>query len=132
MLPSRFISSQMSLNNNCLKIGQLSFSLEAIENIYIIGAGKASAKMGAEVEMILGNLITEGCIVVKYGYSCKLKYINVSEAGHPVPDTNGFDATREILRIAEGTNWNDLVNACCLAEFEPFYSMCPMNVLQKT
>ena len=62
VLPSRFISSEMSLNDNCLKIGQLSFSLEAIENIYVIGAGKASAKMGAEVEMILGNLITEGIL----------------------------------------------------------------------
>ncbi len=109
VLPSRFISREMSLNDNCLKIGQLSFSLEAIENIYVIGAGKASAKMGAEVEKILGNLITEGHIVVKYGYSCKLKYIDVSEAGHPIPDTNGFNATREILKIAEEANWNDLV-----------------------
>ena len=109
VLPSRFISSEMSLNDNCLKIGKLSFPLEAIENIYVIGVGKASAKMGAEVENILGNRITEGHIVVKYGYSCKLKYIDVSEASHPIPDTNGLIAAREILKIAEGANWNDLV-----------------------
>ena len=47
--------------------------------------------------------------MVKYGHSCKLKYIDVSEAGHPIPDTNGFRATREILGIAEIANWNDLV-----------------------
>ena len=51
--------------------------------------------MGAEVEKILGSRITEGHIVVKYGHSCKLKYIKVSEAGHPVPDSNGFRATRD-------------------------------------
>lgn len=109
VLPSRLITNEMSLKDNCLKIGHLSFSLETIDNIYVIGAGKASAMMGAEVEKILGDWITEGHIVVKYGHSCKLKYIDVSEAGHPIPDTNGFRATREILGIAEIANWNDLV-----------------------
>jgi len=107
--PDRLISNKMSLENNCLKIDQLSFSLETIENIYVIGAGKASAMMGAEVEKILGNRITEGHIVVKYGHSYKLKYIEVTEAGHPVPDDNGLKATTKIIEIAETANWNDLV-----------------------
>ncbi len=93
VLPDRLITNEMSLIDNCLKIGNLSFSLETLENIYVIGAGKASAMMGAEVEKILGERITEGHIVVKYGYSCKLKYIEVSEADHPVPDANGLRAT---------------------------------------
>jgi glycerate-2-kinase len=109
VLPDRLISNKMSLKDNCLKIGHLDFSLETIENIYVIGAGKASAMMGAEVEKILEGRITEGHIVVKYGYSCKLKYIDVTEAGHPIPDANGFRATSEILKIAETANCNDLV-----------------------
>jgi len=109
VLPDRLITREMSLKDNCLKIGNLIFSLETMENIYVIGAGKASAMMGAEVEKILGELITDGHIVVKYGYSCKLKYIEVSEANHPVPDANGLRATKEILKIAEMANWSDLV-----------------------
>lgn len=109
VLPSRLIINKMSLKDNWLKIGDLSFSLEQIENIYVIGAGKASAMMAAEVEKILTGRITEGHIVVKYGHSCKLKYIDVTEAGHPIPDANGLIATREILKIAEIANWNDLV-----------------------
>jgi glycerate-2-kinase len=109
VIPYRLITDKMSLKDNCLKIGHLSFSLETIENILVIGAGKASAMMGAEIEKILGDRIIEGHIVVKYGHSCKLNYINVSEAGHPVPDVNGFRATGEILKIAELANWNDLV-----------------------
>ena len=109
VLPDRLISGVMFLKDNCLKIGHLSFSLGAIENIYVIGAGKASAMMGAEVEKILTDRITEGHIVVKYGYSCKLKYITVTEAGHPVPDSNGFRATVEILKIAESATCDDLV-----------------------
>lgn len=109
VLPDRLITREMSLKDNCLKIGNLIFSLETMENIYVIGAGKASAMMGAEVEKILGERITDGHIVVKYGYSCKLKYIEVSEANHPVPDANGLKATKEILKIAEMANWSDLV-----------------------
>ncbi len=109
VLPYRLITNEMSLKDSCLKIGHQSFSLETIENIYVIGAGKAGAMMGAEIEKILGNRITEGHIVVKYGYSCKLNFIKVSEAGHPIPDVNGFSATMEILKIAELANWNDLV-----------------------
>jgi hydroxypyruvate reductase/glycerate 2-kinase len=109
VLPERLITKEMVLKDNCLVIGHLNFSLEVIENIYIIGAGKASAMMGAEVEKILGNRITEGHIVVKYGHSCKLKYIKVSEAGHPIPDSNGFKATKAILEIAGKANRNDLV-----------------------
>ena len=96
VLPSRLITKKMFLKDNCLNIGDLSLSLETIENIYVIGAGKASAMMGAEVEKILGERITEGHIVVKYGHSCKLKFIDVTEASHPIPDDNSFRATREI------------------------------------
>ncbi len=109
VLPSGLITKKMSLKDNSLIIGPQSYPMEAIENIYVIGAGKASAMMGAEVEKILGNRITEGRIVVKYGHSCKLKYIGISEAGHPGPDENGIKASREILKIAELANCNDLV-----------------------
>lgn len=109
VLPERLIKNEMSLTDNCLKISNLNFSLESFENIYVIGAGKASAMMGAEVEKILGEHITEGHIVVKYGHACKLKYIEVSEADHPVPDASGFRATRAILKIAEMADSGDLV-----------------------
>jgi glycerate 2-kinase len=109
VLPDRLINRVMSLHENCLKINNLSYNLETIENIYVIGAGKAGAMMGAEVEKILGNRITEGHIVVKYGHSIDLEYINVSEAGHPVPDSNGFKATEEILKIARSASCNDLI-----------------------
>ena len=109
VLPDRLIAGKISLNEDSLVIGHLRFSVNSIDNIYVIGAGKASAMMAAEVENILCNRIREGHIVVKYGHSCKLKYIKVSEAGHPVPDSNGFKATKEILNIANKADINDLV-----------------------
>jgi len=109
VLPSSLIDAVMEIRDDNLRIGTLSFSLNTIHNIFVIGAGKASAMMGAEVEKILGDRITDGHIVVKYGHSCKLKYLRVSEAGHPVPDSNGYKATDAILNIAQKAEAGDLV-----------------------
>ena len=109
VLPGRLIHSAMSLQDNRFSINDVNFHLETVQNIYVIGAGKASALMGAEVESILGDRITDGHIVVKYGHSCSLKKVRVSEAGHPVPDSNGFSATRSILEICGMAGSNDLI-----------------------
>jgi len=109
VLPEKLITGLIKLDGSVLAIGEHKFQLDDIRNIYVIGAGKASAAIGHYVESILGDRITYGVIVVKYGYYCKLKRINVVEAGHPIPDSNGFKATEEIIRISEKASENDLV-----------------------
>jgi glycerate 2-kinase len=109
VLPEKLITRVMRLDGSLLKVDSHEFNLEKFRNIYVIGAGKASAAMGHYVETILGNHITGGHIVVKYGHSCKLKKIMVTEAGHPVPDLNGFRSTQEIIRIGQQADSNDLV-----------------------
>lgn len=109
VLPERLINMAVSLKDNCLLIKDYAISLDNVKDIYVIGAGKASAFMGAGVERILGERVSSGHIVVKYGHACTLKKISVSEAGHPVPDSNGFNATRSILEISRKAESNDLV-----------------------
>jgi glycerate 2-kinase len=126
VIPSRLMPSIISVRNNCLETGSHIFPLENIENIYVIGAGKASASMAVELEKIEGLFITEGHVVVKYGHACKLKSIDVTEAGHPVPDMKGYMATESILRIAAKAGVNDIVicllsggGSALLADFPP-------------
>jgi len=109
VIPDRLIGALMHVEDNILVIEDQRFPLDGFENIYVVGAGKASALMGEEVEKILGDRITDGHIVVKYGFSRKLKHIKITEAGHPVPDSNGYKATKEILRICEMAATNDLL-----------------------
>jgi hydroxypyruvate reductase/glycerate 2-kinase len=109
VLPGTLISNLISLRGPLLKIGYLTYDLGKIRNIYIIGAGKASASMAHYVENILGDRITGGYVVTKYGYYCRLKNIIVTEAGHPVPDMNSFSSTEEILKIAETAGEGDLI-----------------------
>jgi len=109
VLPDKLINNILSVKGSLIKIGDLSFSLDEINNVYVIGAGKASAAMAHYVETILGNRITDGHIIVKYEHSCKLIRVSVTEAGHPIPDMNGFRATEEVIRIAGQAGENDLV-----------------------
>lgn len=109
VLPSVLIPSNLILTGNKLIIGDNVVCLDEVKNIYVVGAGKASALMASEVESILGDRITSGHVSVKYGHSCKLKRISITEAGHPLPDVNGYYATEEIRAIAENADSEDLI-----------------------
>lgn len=107
--PDNLIRSYISVKDNMLKIDKLIFDLSDIKNIYVVGAGKASALMAQEMESVLGSRITKGHIVTKYNHSVPLKYIGYTEAGHPVPDENGIKGTEKILSIARMAGEEDLV-----------------------
>ncbi len=109
VLPDKLIRNQVYIKDSILCIASFHFSLNDIQRIFVIGAGKASALMAKEIESILDDRITAGHVVVKYGHACQLKNIEVTEAGHPVPDNNGFLATKKILEIARQANEHDLI-----------------------
>ena len=92
-----------------LFIGESALDLSAFNRILVVGAGKASAPMALAVEQILGERITRGIVNVKYGYTAKLKRINLVEAGHPVADENGVQGARHILDLINGAGHNDLI-----------------------
>jgi glycerate 2-kinase len=78
-------------------------------NIFVIGAGKASAQMARAMERLLGARITGGLINVKDGHGAKLRRIQINECGHPIPDQRGVDGARRIAQIASGAGPDDLV-----------------------
>jgi glycerate 2-kinase len=78
-------------------------------NIFVVGAGKASAAMGRAVERVLGRRITAGFINVKYGHALSLRRIEINECGHPIPDHSGVNGARRIAEIAAGAGDDDLL-----------------------
>ena len=62
----------------------------------VVGAGKASARMAAGCEAVLGPDRVRGLVVVADGTSVSLDSIEVVEAGHPVPDSRGAGGTDRI------------------------------------
>ena len=83
--------------------------LSEYHRIFVVGGGKATAPMAQAVEDTLGERITAGFINVKYGFGLRLKYTEVGEAGHPLPDQNGLRGAKRILEILSGAGENDLV-----------------------
>ncbi len=77
--------------------------------VVVVGAGKASAAMGAALEAVWGPC--EGLIVTRYGHAVPCEGIEIVEAAHPVPDAAGEDAARRILDLATGLGAGDLMVA---------------------
>lgn len=107
--PGSAIKRSCKLEGDHLFIGNRKYNLSGIKNIFVTGAGKATAPMAATIEDILGENITRGIINVKYGHTANLNCIRLIEAGHPVPDENGMQGTDEILKLAESAKKDDLV-----------------------
>ena len=99
--PDLLIQRRVRLEGDNLIIGDRIFNLSAYKNIYVIGAGKASAWMGLEIEKILRDRIKAGVITVKYGHKAPTKIIQILEAGHPVIDQNSLEGTEKVLELVE-------------------------------
>jgi hydroxypyruvate reductase len=85
------------------------FRLDRFENIFLTGTGKASASMASAMEQILGDRITQGIITTKYGHTLPLKKTTLIEAGHPIPDQQGFEGAKKIRRFLQASGPGDLV-----------------------
>lgn len=76
----------------------------------VVGAGKAAASMAVAVESAWPKSAPlEGLVITRYGHGLPTERIQVIEAGHPVPDSSGESAAREILSRAQSLGADDLL-----------------------
>lgn len=92
-----------------LTVGGASFDLRAVRTVVVIGFGKAAVPMALAVEAVLGDRITRGIVVTKYGHCKPTAKIQVREAAHPTPDAAGIAATDAILDALRDLTPDDLV-----------------------
>jgi len=134
--PEQLFRDQIRLNDNILHIRNKEFNLTEFKSIYIIGAGKASAFMAESLEKILGDRISGGVVVVKYGHGAHTRKVRVFEGGHPIIDENSVKGTKNILETVNRVGENDLV-ICLLsgggsALLEKLPPNITLNDLQET
>lgn len=94
----------------CLSEGRTSTS----GRILVVGAGKAAASMAQAVENWWqqgtgGHTELDGIVLTRYGHGLPLERIHVVEAGHPLPDAQGEQATRAILHEVRELGANDFL-----------------------
>jgi glycerate-2-kinase len=107
--PYRCIQNMVSANDDSIIIGQDTYHQSTFKKIFVIGGGKASARMGQALEDVLGERITGGWINTKDGHSVPLKHITVHECSHPVPDARGMYGTKKIIDILSEADEQSLV-----------------------
>ncbi len=77
--------------------------------VVLVAAGKAAWQMAAAAREALPR-IDAGIVITKYGHvKGNLEGIECYEAGHPVPDENGFAATKRVLEMVENLSAEDHV-----------------------
>src|SRR5438445_10160692 len=100
--PAKAVKRYLRRRGRVVKVGDRRYDLSEYRHLYVVGAGKASARMARAVEDIfLGESIDGGIVTVKYGYSVPAKRINIVEAGHPLPDPAGVRAARRVIATVD-------------------------------
>jgi len=103
--PVFMVRERMKTRGDTLEITgeteNLAIDLKAYPKVLVTGIGKAAAKMAAAVEGVLGDKITGGAVITKYGQGAQLKRIRVMEAGHPVPDESSVRGALELHSMAK-------------------------------
>lgn len=107
--PGEAVLRHLVLTRGVLAAGPKRYRLDTFQNVYVIGAGKASAQMAQPIERLLGKRIAGGLINVKYGHTAPLRRIELNQCGHPLPDRNGELGAQRIAEIARHAGPNDLV-----------------------
>jgi len=115
--PKIAMLNALKLEGDILTVAGDQVDISKYDEVFVLGAGKASIGMAEGVQEILGDKITKGIIVTKYGHAVRhvlCDKFEVFEASHPTPDESGVEATRRLLELAERANDRSLV-LCCIS-----------------
>jgi len=110
--PYTAVGRMLRLENRTLWIADKCYRLDEFRHIWVIGAGKAGFPMTQAIVDLLAEWNPRGCVIVKEGHAPVNQLGNeilIREAGHPIPDQRGVEATQEIIRLLKHVQDNDLV-----------------------
>jgi hydroxypyruvate reductase len=107
--PEGCIRRAIRLDGERLSVEGRVYDLADVRRLLVAGFGKASARMAAALEEILGDRIAAGLVVTADGYKVPTARVEVVEAAHPVPDARGLAAARRIAELVSGAEEGDLV-----------------------
>tara|TARA_Y100000996_G_scaffold126292_1_gene95503 strand:- start:238 stop:1554 length:1317 start_codon:yes stop_codon:yes gene_type:complete len=107
--PLNCISEYLISDDKYLYVGDRTYSYNKYKNIYVISFGKAAFNMAKGTGEILKNKIKEGLIISNTIKCDKLSGFRFLESSHPVPNQRSINAAKEIIKILNKTDENDLI-----------------------
>jgi len=113
--PAAAVRRHVQRENDALVVAGRRYDLRDYERVFVVGGGKAAAPMAAAIAEILGDRLTAGAIVTKYGHTIPNPQFpnspipQIIEAGHPVPDENSVRGAQAVARLAQQATERDMV-----------------------
>jgi glycerate 2-kinase len=111
--PAAAVHRHVRREGDVLVVANRRYDLRDYERVFVLGGGKAAVPMTAAIADILGNRLTAGVVVTKYGHATDIQYpassIQTLEAGHPVPDENSVRGAEALADLARRATEQDLV-----------------------
>ena len=114
--PEYFINRTLKIHKNELIINEDVYPFEKIRRIYVIGGGKASARMAGSINEIFrkyGIIDYEGYINVPEGLEVEnltiSDKIKLNAASHPLPNENGVNGVKKMMALVKNAQQNDLI-----------------------
>ena len=91
--------------------GPTVFDLSKIDRVYVFAIGKGIQRIAKALEEILGDRLTGGHVIAKHGDTPIMEKLELTLAGHPVPDEYCVEGCKAIISKIEQAHLteNDLV-----------------------
>ncbi|MEK7534521.1 MAG: DUF4147 domain-containing protein [Patescibacteria group bacterium] len=107
MQPAKIINKNFSIKDNKLIIQHEKIDLLDFKRIFLLGFGKGSSGISKQLESILGNYLTQGCVidVVQNRFS----KIEFTLGTHPLPSRANVLFTKNVLNKLSNLTERDLV-----------------------
>lgn len=112
--PGAAVRRHVRREGSHLAVSGRSYDLACVERIWVVGGGKAATAMAAALQDLLGDRLTGGLIVTKYGHADPQQDtgpIVAVEAGHPIPDEAGVNGAGRMRSLLRQATQKDLVFA---------------------
>jgi hydroxypyruvate reductase len=109
--PRTAVPAVVERDGEQLRVDGRTIDLGTVGTLSVVGAGKGSSAVAAELEAILGDAIDGGVIAEKAGGERPLDRVATLGAGHPIPDETSREAGRRVLDAADAAGEGDLLIA---------------------
>lgn len=112
--PGQAVARHLQRQGDELCVDDRSYNLRSYRRILLVGVGKAALPMGQAVARILAERLTGGVLITKEGHAATRgdplpPSVEVFEAGHPIPDERGLQATRRLAQRLSDAGEGDLI-----------------------
>ncbi len=117
--PDRLLEGVFERSGGEMRIDGRTYDLDAVEEVYVIGAGKGAGALTAVVLERLGGDVSESIVVEKDASTIDSAErgasgdVTVLETGHPIPTRASREAADRVLDLADRAGPDDLV-ICCI------------------